>query len=345
VILKRPFIIAALAVLSLSALTRGDVVRVMDQPIQLTTPGSYFMQPIWSPLGDRLVLAGENYEGLWTILREGGEPQQISEMMGAGFLPVWDPGGARIACRVSRTENKRKLSAIAVYDLENGTSTELTEYQKELSLPQWVDQGHQLFFLKDRTATTVQAPGASGSNLPQGDTVIYLKDGRIMLYGWPENKVSVLELSPQGEDWIVSLTTLEEGKALEPAGKTILWAELSPNGGRIAFQALGAELYVVDVDGSNLISLGRGERPRWSPNSDWITYMITEDDGHRMLSADIYAIHRDGSGRTAITQTPDRLEMNPHWSPDGRMIACDTRGEGVILLIPVETERSYPPER
>jgi hypothetical protein len=48
----------------------------------------------------------------------------------------------------------------------------------------------------------------------------------------------------------------------------------------------------------------------------------------------------------AVTRTPDRLEMNPDWSPDGGMIACDTRGEGVILLIPVKMEREdYPPMR
>ena len=61
-------------------------------------------------------------------------------------------------------------------------------------------------------------------------------------------------------------------------------------------------------------------------------------NGATVIQADIEA------QRVPVTETADRLEMNPDWSPDGSLIACDTRGEGVILLIPVETERDYPPE-
>jgi Tol biopolymer transport system component len=321
--LKRIIIAAAVATLALSSLAWGDAFRVMGEPVQLTSEETYFMQPVWSPLGDELLVAGENYQGLWRIKREGGEPQRISDLAGAGFLPVWDPAGTRIACRVSRTENKRKLSAIAVYDLSAGTSTELTEYRKDLGLPQWIDGGRKLIYSTGSAVEAVEAPGASKTVDADEMPSVHLRDGAIVLRAWPG----------------------EEETSLQPVEQSVLWAVLSPDGRHIAFEALGAELYVIGADGAGLVSLGRGERPRWSPNGNWITYMITEDDGYQMLSADIYAVHRDGSGRTAVTQTPDRLEMNPHWSPDGRMIACDTRGEGVILLIPVETERSYPPER
>lgn len=319
----RTFIAVILAVLSLGPLAFGDVLRVMGEPSQLTPEGTYFMQPIWSPIGDQLLLAGENYQGLWIIQRQGESAQQISDLMGAGFLPVWDPQGSRIACRVSQVQDKRKLSAIAVYDLAQGTSTELTEYQKEVSLPQWIDRGRKLLFLESGRTTVAEAPGAHKSEEDEEDLVVWTQDGSIVLDRWPQREQTILK----------------------PVEKDILWAVPSPDKGRIAFEALGAEIYVVNADGADLVSLGRGERPRWSPDGQWITYMITEDDGHRIISADIYAVHRSGSGRVAVTQTADRLEMNPDWSPDGRMIACDTRGEGAILLIPVEIVHSYPPQR
>lgn len=319
--------VAALTVLSLSALASGAVLRTAGEPVQLTSGEAYFMQPLWSPQGNRLALAGENYQGLWTVPREGGQPQQICGLPGAGFLPAWDPSGTRIACRVSRLENQRKLSAIAVYDLDKGTATELTEHVKEIGLPRWIDGGRQLLYPEDGRPQTAQAPGAVKVDRPGEEIIVTVQDDAIAV---------------QRSPW-------EEADILRPVDERILWAELSPDGSRIAFEAVGARLYVTDLAGADPISLGRGERPRWSPDGQWIAYMITEDDGYRMLAADIFAIGRDGSGKTAVTETADRLEMNPHWSPDGGMIACDTRGEGIILLIPVEVsgeaEGGDSPER
>jgi len=314
--LRKICFFAALTVLSLSALAWGEGIRVAGEPVELTSGEPYLMQPLWSPQGDRLLMAGENYQGLWMMWIEGGEPQQISDGLGAGFLPVWDPDGGRIACRLSRIENQRKTSTIAVYDVAKNTATELTDYAKEVGLPRWIESGGGLFYLQDGKPRTVQAPGTAKSE-PAGEELIVTV----------QNDAIALQRPP----W-------DEPEILKPVEDRILWAELSPDGERIAFEAIGAELYVVGLDGADPVALGRGERPRWSPDGRWITYMITEDDGYRMLSSDIYIIGRDGSGRTAVTETADRLEMNPHWSPDGHTIACDTRGEGVILLIPVEAE-------
>ncbi|MCK4597506.1 PD40 domain-containing protein [bacterium] len=322
--LRKSLLAVVLVTLCLSSQSPGDILRVTDEPTQLTPQGQYFMHPLWSPSGDRLILAGRNYQGLWSMDRRGGEPQQICDRLGAGFGPTWSPDGQRIACRVSQMQEKRKLSAIAVYDLDKGTATELTDYRKDLGLPQWIDRGRKLFFISDGQSEMMEAPGATPAEVAGEDLLLYLRDGAMVAHICPGDEKNVLR----------------------PVEQEILWAVLSPDKKHIAFQALGARLYVVGIDGSDLVDLGRGERPRWSPDGQWITYMITEDDGHRILSSDIYAIRQDGTGKVAVTQTPDRLEMNPDWSPDGGMLACDTRGEGVILLIPVKTEREdYPPMR
>ncbi|MFC1682606.1 hypothetical protein ACFL0G_00140 [Candidatus Zixiibacteriota bacterium] len=321
--LRRSIFAAVLAILCFSCLAQADTIRVMDSPRQLTPEGQYFMQPIWSPLGDRLAVAGENYEGLWEVDRQSGQPEQISDQAGAGFLPVWSADGQRIATRVTEAQDKRRLSAIVVLDADKETTTELTEYEKSLSTPSWIDGDSKLFFTRNGKSEVMEAPGTTKSETPSGDLILYLKDGAMTLRQWPD----------------------EEEKTLQPVDGTILWAVLSPDQGQIVFEVSGSQLYSVATDGTGLVELGRGERPRWSPDGRWIVCMVTEDDGYRILSADIFAISSDGSQRVPISQTTDRLEMNPDWSPDGNMIACDTRGEGVILLIPVETERDYPPER
>jgi Tol biopolymer transport system component len=321
--LRRTICAAALATLCFSCLAQADTIRVMDEPRQLTPEGQYFMQPIWSPQGDRLAVAGENYEGLWEVDRQSGQLRQISDQIGAGFLPVWSADGQRIATRVTEVQDQRRFSAITVLDVDGETATELTEYEKDLSTPHWIDGDRKLFFTRDGKAEVMEAPGAVKSEMPSGDLILFLKDGAMVLRQWPD----------------------EEEQILQPVEGTILWAILSPDKGHIVFEVSGAELYSVAVDGTGLVELGRGERPRWSPDGRWITCMVTEDDGYRILSADIFVVSSDGGQRVPITETADRLEMNPDWSPDGGMIACDTRGEGAILLIPVETERDYPPER
>jgi Tol biopolymer transport system component len=320
---KKMLFMTSVTVFSLSVMAQGETLRVAGQPVELTSGEPYLMQPLWSPLGDRLAAAGANYQGLWIIHRENGEQQQICDLIGAGFLPAWSPDGGRIACRVSRMENQRRYSAIAVYDVEKSTATELTEYVKEIGLPQWIEGGRKLLYLQNGQPRTAEAPGMAKGQATGDQVVVTVQNDAIAV---------------QRPPW-------EQPEILRPVEDRILWAELSPDAKQIAFEAIGAQLYVVDLDGTGLVALGRGERPRWSPDGQWITYMITEDDGYRMLSADIYAIGRDGSGKTAVTETDDRLEMNPHWSPDGSTIACGTRGQGIILLIPVEIEKDYPPQR
>jgi Tol biopolymer transport system component len=63
--------------------------------------------------------------------------------------------------------------------------------------------------------------------------------------------------------------------------------------------------------------------------------MVTEDDGYAVTASDLVAVRADGSARVALTQTPDRIEMNPSWRPDGRAIAFDDLTDGALYLLPV----------
>lgn len=53
--------------------------------------------------------------------------------------------------------------------------------------------------------------------------------------------------------------------------------------------------------------------PAWSPDGNYLVYMIAVDDEHRYVNSDIYIIKIDGTGKTGLTQTDDKLEMNPSW--------------------------------
>jgi len=99
---------------------------------------------------------------------------------------------------------------------------------------------------------------------------------------------------------------------------------------------VGGNIFTMNIDGSNLIDLGKGNRPRWSFDSNKITYMIAQDDGHDYTASDIYSINADGTQKLNLTNTSDMIEMNPCFAPDGKSIVFDVVNDGSIYIMNIE---------
>jgi len=86
-----------------------------------------------------------------------------------------------------------------------------------------------------------------------------------------------------------------------------------------------------------LHDLGKGGNPRWSPDGTKIVYQITLDDGHRVISSDIYLINFDGTDKLQLTKTQNVHEMRPSFYPKGNRIIYDTDllGEIRTMKVPV----------
>jgi WD40 repeat protein len=90
-------------------------------------------------------------------------------------------------------------------------------------------------------------------------------------------------------------------------GRSPAW---SPDGGRIAFEALG-HLHVIDANGTHNRKLGvDGYAPSWSPDG---TKIVFYGNG-----SGINVVHPDGTG---LAQLTDGADVDPRWSPDGTTIA------------------------
>jgi WD40-like Beta Propeller Repeat len=81
----------------------------------------------------------------------------------------------------------------------------------------------------------------------------------------------------------------------------------SPNGATVAFTR-GANIRLVDADGSYDRLFGAGGAPAWSPNGKQLAFEYR---------GDIWLANSNRSGRRNLTNTPDVQEKSPSWSPDG----------------------------
>jgi Tol biopolymer transport system component len=111
-------------------------------------------------------------------------------------------------------------------------------------------------------------------------------------------------------------------------------ASWSPDGTRVAFGAVSLDgagepdftksaVYVAEADGSHVEAItdvgAFTSAARWSPNGEWIVFN-KKSGPVGVKGSDLYLVHPDGSGMTAITTGgSDSLsdQIGAVWSPDG----------------------------
>ncbi|UCH42338.1 MAG: PD40 domain-containing protein [Dehalococcoidales bacterium] len=172
-------------------------------------------------------------------------------------------------------------------------------------------------------------------------------DGRRITY-WVEG-----DIYTTNDDGKWNIILLSGRHAYEPA-----W---SPDGSKIAFQSWehdpdrsdgNSEIYVMDVDGGNLIRLTDNsayeDYPTWSPDGTQIAFVSDRDGNH-----EIYVMNADGSSQRRLTRNSE-MDTFPTWSPDGTKIlfqsdrdyrclyTMDTDGSNVTRLTPTDYSSNCP---
>jgi Tol biopolymer transport system component len=187
-----------------------------------------------------------------------------------------------------------------------------------------------------RIAFGVTAPGAAQpdvySLLPGGEAVhqltddpafdacaAYSADGRQIAYcssvGDPAGQFDIWTMKQNGKD----------KRRLTQLGGSAIFPDFSPDGSRIAFNALPAgaanqDVYVMNADGSGLVDLtnspGNDLYPAWSTDGSKIVF-----ESNRTGLSQVWVMNADGSGQTQLTFDATRKDQTPEWSPDGTQIA------------------------
>jgi len=138
------------------------------------------------------------------------------------------------------------------------------------------------------------------------------------------------------EDTKIAINMNGTKKLLDPLGNgSYIWPTLSPDKQQIVAYEMDRGAFVCNLRGSVTSRLGRRDAPSWAKSGRWIVYMDDKDDGHKLLSSDIYAVSPDGRTVTQLTSTAGVFELYPQCSPTEEKIVCST-SDGSILVLEYE---------
>jgi Tol biopolymer transport system component len=138
------------------------------------------------------------------------------------------------------------------------------------------------------------------------------------------------------EDTKIAVNVNGTKKLLDPLGNgSYVWPTLSPDRQQIVAYEMDRGAFVCNLRGTVISRLGRRDAPSWTRSGRWIVYMEDKDDGHKLLSSDIFALSPDGKSVTQLTSTTGVFELYPQCSPTENKIVCST-SDGSILVLEYE---------
>ncbi len=285
----------------------------VEKVITLTTPQQgFFFYPKLTPDGQKVLFTGPRFKGLYLLDLSNRQITDLNNEDGAGYEYQIGPEGKYVYYRTSTFKHYKKYYSLKRQSLTDRT-VQVLEHQVRNLQPPEIRQG----------------------------VLIYLKEAR------PVQKalMPVLKKSPAVQARAVfvgdkNMIVAENGseKILAPLGEgRYIWPRLSPDGTKLVFTLAGDATYVCDLDGNILSKIGYANAPTWSPDGQWIAYMVDHDNGDYFTDSEIFISGADGKKKIQVTDTPDIIEMYPDWGASlDRLVFASNRGQ--IFMATLKSE-------
>lgn len=153
------------------------------------------------------------------------------------------------------------------------------------------------------------------------DSVIYLDNDKVLSYNISSKKI---EESPENvtiaysdPDLNLALYSNGEKKTLNPLGPgNYIWVAISPDKKIVLYNKAGSGTYICDLNGKNILDLGKINYAQWVGEGKWILGMNDQDDGHKFIKSDILLINARNSKTINLTEGTDMIALYPSISGD-----------------------------
>lgn len=307
--MKRIFILIILFGFGISYNSFAQLVFEIKRSEDITLGSQNLIAPKFAPNGKYIAASDETYDSIWIFNLDSKTWEKCVEEKGSGWNFDWSPDSKKIAFRSYKWENKRKKMSLGFLSINNNHIEEILLNERDLSTPKWITNDIIAFARNDQFNTistlskSLQKPN---SNDLQNHVCLFSKNGYFTKIS---KEVAVIRKQLKGQLFNVSI---------------------SPDGEKILFEKPNGNIYYLNETTNETIFLAEGEMASWSPDSKYIVYAITKNDGYKYLNSDLKICDLKGNN-LRITNTVDDLEMRPHWAFDGSKIVYDDNGKIRIL--------------
>ncbi len=269
--------------------------KVVSVDPVLLPEGRKAYYPVFSNSGSSVLYSNENYKGLYYFDLKRGEEQVVSTSEGAGYKALFSPDDRTVYYVTTSLKDKRKLSSLKSSTIQDGIEKVLVGPSRKAIHPMVV--GNQLIYNSDHGVSKQNVSNLKSS--VSSDLLVTIEDRKLVVH---QNGIS---------------------KAINPANvESYIWPSVSPDGSKIAFYAIGKGSFVCNPDGSQLVSLGEVEAPRWV-NSQFLVGMDSQDDGHCITASSLVVFDLKTKTRRVVTGS-DLVAMHPSASLSSGVILFNT---------------------
>ena len=316
----------------------------------------------WTPDGKSLLYSSNGFSGLgrvsqlFTISDAKPLPHQLPVPYGTNGAISPDKKWLAYTphSRDTRTWKRYRggmASDIWLFNLEDNTSKQITDFEGTDSLPMWHKQ--TVYYLSDagdQHRLNIWAYDTQSGERQQITKFAY-HDCKWPAIGPGPNGEGEIVLTNGSELFVVDLKTKKQ-KAIEitipgdrptlrddrvDASSFISNGDISSSGKRVAMEARG-DIWSLPVKNGSPRNLtktsGVAERnPIWSPDGRWIAYLSDESGEY-----EVYVTQSDGRGETTqLTSNGDCYRYLSTWSPDSKHITFADK-TGKLFLLNVESK-------
>lgn len=118
---------------------------------------------------------------------------------------------------------------------------------------------------------------------------------------------------------------------ISPPGDVYFAPQIAPDDRHVVFWGLASGLHLHRVEDARHLALGAGGHPSFDPTGRWLVFERTTDEGGVLTGGDLFICDLGGTGYpvSALTQTPDRIELAPSLAA-GRLVFI--AGEAVMMV-------------
>ncbi|QLG60771.1 S9 family peptidase [Halorarum salinum] len=291
-----------------------------EEPRRLTLAEGTDAEPRFSPSGDRLAFTStrgkdDDTQQLWVLPLDGGEAEQVTDVVGGVSAIEWSPDGDRIAFVQSVTaEDREEGRDLAVPD----------EYEPEEPDPRVIDRtvfrsGEQYFDGKRSHVYVLDLDAADDGAGDANDALERLTDG---------------DVDHAAPTWGDETTLYYAAKDL---------GEDPDDNYRFSVHA-----HDTGADEAERVHETTGFGMALAASGDRVACLHTEPDRASIRPTDLHVYDRGSDGVVNVTADIDRglgYEADPQWGSDGETVYFSTPDEGATALWAAPGDGSEPPER